>query len=233
MDHSFVRVGQAGIALRNLLIISSAISTGPSELTIFLPEAIVALDGPGSDCTKSDWYDVILPLRPLVNLRDKHEHDKRRRAWDKGFSIKGIKHVEIQTFQSLQVIAMRNYNSRVLKYGRQLEQHFQRTAGQSVRVDDWFHFFSFDVMGDLALAKSYNMLIDEKWHYSIILMHQFMSYLGPFSAVPWLCRLGLGLPRVASGWKRFVQYCKERLVERLQVRKKMISFTLQSILSCF
>ena len=61
---------------------------GPSELTIFAAEALHAIDGPGSACEKPDWYDNILPLKSLETIRNKAEHDARRRIWDEAFSIK-------------------------------------------------------------------------------------------------------------------------------------------------
>ena len=53
-----------------------------------VPEALQALDGPKSTCTKAAWYDLLQPIRSMVNLRDKAEHDARRRIWDRGFNIK-------------------------------------------------------------------------------------------------------------------------------------------------
>ena len=91
------------------------------------------------------------------------------------------------------------------------------TAGQPVRANDWFYFFSFDVMGDFAFGKPLNMLTTEKWQYTILLMREFLSYLGPLSPVPWVCRLGFGFPGMAPGWKRFCEYCKARMDERIEV----------------
>ena len=48
-------------------------------------------------------------------------------------------------------------------------------------------------MGDLTLTKSFDMFTDEKWHYAILMMRDFMWLLGPFSPVPWLAHLGFGI----------------------------------------
>ena len=74
-------------------------------------------------------------------------------------------------------------------------------------------------MGDLTLAKLFNMLSDENWHYAILMMRDFMWLLGPFSPIPWLARLGFGIPGVARGWKRWLLWCEERMTERIEVRE--------------
>ena len=53
------------------------------------PEAVEAIMGSRSTCTKSAWYDMGMPLVSLHQCRDRATHDKRRRVWDRGFSMKG------------------------------------------------------------------------------------------------------------------------------------------------
>jgi hypothetical protein len=65
-------------------------NSGPSEVSIFNPEAVPLLLGPGSKCTKADWYDANYPVISLHTLRDKGAHDARRRIWDRGFGAKGL-----------------------------------------------------------------------------------------------------------------------------------------------
>jgi hypothetical protein len=62
---------------------------GPSEISIFNPEAVPILLGPASKCTKAPWYDANDPVISLHTLRDKAAHDSRRRIWDRGFGAKG------------------------------------------------------------------------------------------------------------------------------------------------
>jgi hypothetical protein len=63
---------------------------GPNELTIFTPEGLTAIAGPGSKCTKAAWYDgAAMPFGTLHTTRDRVAHDKRRKTWDRGFSAKG------------------------------------------------------------------------------------------------------------------------------------------------
>ena len=62
---------------------------GPNELTIFNPEMLAAIDGPGSRCTKSAWYDVLLPETLINTSRERSTHDRRRRLWNSAFNPEG------------------------------------------------------------------------------------------------------------------------------------------------
>jgi len=73
----------------NSLQKSLRIYTGPAEITAFTAEALFVVNAPGSACEKPDWYDNILPMKSLINIRKKEEHDQRRKIWDKAFSVKG------------------------------------------------------------------------------------------------------------------------------------------------
>ena len=106
----------------------------------------------------------------------------------------------------------------MIKYGDQLERHLAATGERPVRINDWFYFFTFDMMGEFAFGKSFNMLTTEKWQYTTLLMRKFLSLLGPLTPVPWFCRLGFGFPGAAPEWKQFVKYCNECMDERVQVK---------------
>jgi len=62
---------------------------GPSELSTVDPDAVEAIMGARSNCTKAPWYDIADPLVSMHQCRDRALHDKRRRTWDRGFSVKG------------------------------------------------------------------------------------------------------------------------------------------------
>lgn len=59
-------------------------------MTVFNPEILAAVDGPGTGCTKAVWYDFLLPEVAVNTTRDKEKHDQRRRIWDRGFTTKGV-----------------------------------------------------------------------------------------------------------------------------------------------
>lgn len=48
------------------------------------------------------------------------------------------------------MIALRDYEGRVIKYTRELVDKLSSFSGKPVNVAKWFNFFAFDVMGDLV-----------------------------------------------------------------------------------
>lgn len=69
------------------------VTSGPREISINRKEAVPLLYGPNSECVKSTWYGQTGndPKKCSIHMtRDFNDHRLRRRAWDKGFSIKGM-----------------------------------------------------------------------------------------------------------------------------------------------
>lgn len=103
-----------------------------------------------------------------------------------------------------------------------LEAHIAKIAetGDIFDATEWFYWFSFDVMGDFAFAKSFEMLRDERWHHTVIMLRRAMGLLGPLSPVPWLAQIGFDLiPNfwVVKDWFSMMNWCKKRMSERIEV----------------
>ncbi|KAG5974439.1 hypothetical protein E4U58_003055 [Claviceps cyperi] len=81
--------------------------------------------------------------------RDKDDHTRRRKTWDKAFSTK----------------ALRDYEPRVAKYTSSLLQQIGEHQGIPFDASKWFNFYSFDVMGDMAFAGKLSHLI---WLFPLI-----------------------------------------------------------------
>ena len=62
---------------------------GPGELAAFHPESYTVLEGYGTQCRKSDFYDLLLPDFSLVFTREKRVHDARRNVWSRELSTQG------------------------------------------------------------------------------------------------------------------------------------------------
>lgn len=155
------------------------VRTGPEEITVFHPEVLRAVDGPGNSCTKAVWYDLLLPELAVNTTRSKPEHDRRRRIWDHGFTTK----------------ALTNYEERMMHYGDALERGIADLAQENrpVNVSAWFYWFTFDVMGEFAFARSFGMLESERWHTAVVMLRKAMRLLGPLSPVPWLAQIGFNI----------------------------------------
>lgn len=201
------RTGQNYLVLEDLhRQYGPIIRTGPEEITIIDPAVPAAVDGPGNQCTKAVWYDFLLPEIALNTTRSKKEHDARRRIWDLGFSTQALK----------------VYEARVAEYAETLVARISDLANEDkpVNVSDWFYWFTFDVMGEFAFARSFQMLSDEKWHPAVRLLRKAMSLLGPFSPVPWLAQIAFYVTPwmfVVRDWLSMMEWCKQRMGERIQV----------------
>ena len=182
------------------------VRTGPEELTIIHPEVPPSVDGPGNSCTKAVWYDFLLPEIALNTTRSKADHDKRRRIWDHAFSTK----------------ALATYEERIVEYAEVLERRIGEIAAtnQPVNVSSWFYWFTFDVMGEFAFAKSFRMLQDEQWHIAVVMLRKAMRLLGPLSPVPWLAQIGFYIVPwmyVVRDWLAMLVWCRDRMTERIKV----------------
>lgn len=183
------------------------IRTGPEELTIIDPAVPPTVDGPGSTCTKAVWYDFLLPEIALNTTRDIKEHDARRKIWDRGFSPK----------------ALDAYQVRVVEYAELLASRIETLAHEKspVNVSDWFYWFTFDVMGEFAFARSFTMLQNEEWHFAVTLLRKAMGLLGPFSPVPWIAQIAFYITPwmfVVRDWLGMMDWCRHRMTDRIQVR---------------
>ncbi|KAI2629001.1 cytochrome P450 [Xylaria nigripes] len=183
----------------------SIIRTGPEELTIIDPHVPQVLDGPGNTCEKAVWYDFLLPEVAVNTTRSKKDHDFRRRIWDQGFSTK----------------ALNAYEHRILSYTETLTTQIDQISreGGAVVVTDWFYWYSFDVIGDVAFSRSFNMLRDKQWHFAVKLLRRAMSLLGPFSPVPWLAQIAFHFfpwMYLVRDWFKMLRWCKRRMEERIK-----------------
>lgn len=173
---------------------------GPADLSIIHPEAVSTIYGPKSTCRKGIFYDCTYPNTSVHTERHEPTHELRRRTWSPAFSDKAI----------------RGYEERTKVYRDVLIKKIAGFKGQPVNVSKWFNFFSFDVMGDLAFAKSFDMLEDSKEHWAIKLLNEGMGVV-TLSPPTWLFRLALPLPYLSRHYWRFMNYCGQKLDERINV----------------
>ena len=113
-----------------------------------------------------------------------------------------------------------------MKYGDQLEKGISDLAqkDQPVNASAWFYWFTFDVMGEFAFARSFGMLEFERWHTVVVMLRKAMRLLGPLSPVLWLAQIGFNiLPRfwVVRDWFAMLAWCRERMKERIQVSPRL------------
>ncbi|TRX93374.1 hypothetical protein FHL15_005649 [Xylaria flabelliformis] len=154
---------------------------------------------------------TLLSLLPSMDLGASvpklFDHDARRRIWDRGFSTK----------------ALDAYQVRVVEYAELLASRIEVLAKEQnpVNVSDWFYWFTFDVMGEFAFARSFAMLQNEEWHFAVTLLRKAMSLLGPFSPVPWIAQIAFHITPwmyIVRDWSEMMSWCKDRMTDRIQAK---------------
>lgn len=66
------------------------VRVGPTEISIADPDAFNAIHSATSQCERGPWYNILNPTVSLQMVRDRKEHARRRKAWDRAFSSKGM-----------------------------------------------------------------------------------------------------------------------------------------------
>jgi tryprostatin B 6-hydroxylase len=175
---------------------------GPNNLSIAHPKAVNIVYGLGSKCTKAPWYDLTQPMVSLQTLREESPHDERRRVWSAAFSDR----------------ALRGYEQRLRLHRNKLVAHLAVLDGQPINVTKWFNLYSFDFMGDLAFGQSFDKLETSQEHWAIKLLNDAIEPLA-FAFPVWFFRLLTAIPGLTKDWWRFIDFCAQRMEQRLKVSR--------------
>ncbi|CAF3496926.1 unnamed protein product [Fusarium graminearum] len=180
------------------------VRTGPNEITIFDPETLVKIDGPGSKTRKSVFYDFLWPAAGLVNFRDVPFHDARRRIWMQAVSAKNLP----------------IYESQIAEHAEKWEMLIRTHANKATVVPfrDMAYWFTFDVMGMFMLSESFDMISSSESHWAVDNLRRAMKILGPCQMTPWLAQIGFKYLKgywLVRDWHSTVQWCRERLQDRI------------------
>ncbi|KAK4868972.1 hypothetical protein LT330_006581 [Penicillium expansum] len=179
------------------------VRTGPSEITIFHPEAYEAMDGPKNRNTRSDWYDLLYPRISSIFTRDRQLHHERRKMWEQALSRK----------------ALVQYHRRVVEKVRTLQRLVALGQSRPVLINELMYFFAFDSMGDFAFSEDFGMMRNKRWHSSIAMLRSALTLLGPFSPAIWIPRLGFAF--IPSLWKvrhwfHMLEFCDQCMARRIK-----------------
>lgn len=162
------------------------VRVGSADLSIIHPKAIEAIYDQGSPCSKAAWYDLSLLQTSMQVTRDRQTHDQRRRVWA----------------PALDGIAVRGYEERIAPYQDHLLQYIEAHGSdgkEPIEVNSLSGFYNWDVMGDLAFSKSFEMLRHVKQRWAVKLLHNGIQPLG-WMLPMWLFRLALSIPGATGEW---------------------------------
>ncbi|KAJ5814942.1 hypothetical protein N7474_006719 [Penicillium riverlandense] len=176
------------------------VRTGPSNLSLNVPEAVQLIYGAESTCGKTAWYETSLPLMNLHTVRDKKVHDLRRKVWARAFSPK----------------ALNEYDGRIAEYSELFCRQIADLKGQPFDATRWFKFYAWDVMGELGFGEGFHMLDEEKNRWLPDLLEEGMADIAQLQVVPWLTILLHNLPFGAQGPKKFAAFFTEQALRRVE-----------------
>lgn len=117
--------------------------------------------------------------------------------------------------------ALKSYENRVEKYTQQLLQEIDKRQSTPINVTDWFNFYSFDVMADLAFGRSFNMLLTGQAHFVLDILRQGQKMIGVLSYQPWLFNLLSKIPGAAKDFNNMDDWCKQQVERRRKVVKSL------------
>ncbi|PYH34145.1 cytochrome P450 [Aspergillus neoniger CBS 115656] len=164
----------------------------PAEVTVYHPAAYEAMDGPGNQNTRSDWYDLLFPRISSIFTRDRALHNTRRRIWTRATSSSAI----------------RQYQHRIVQKVHKLKCLILAQQHQPILVNELMYWFAFDSMGDFAFSINFGMMENQEWHRCILL----------FRPAIWIPRLAFTIvPGLwwAKWWFQMLAFCDQCMEQRM------------------
>ncbi|KAH9889219.1 cytochrome P450 [Xylariomycetidae sp. FL2044] len=179
------------------------VRVGSNDLSIIHPDGVDKVYGNASGCDLGDWYDLAVPMLSLQTTRDRNLHRQYRRIWSEAFSDN----------------AVRGYETIMKGYREKLINHLSASAdqGEAVNMTQWFNFYTFDTMGQLAFGKSFDMLNTSQQHWAISILHMGLRAFSVHAPV-WFFRFFMAIPGLGGDFHRYVAFCCETLDQRLKAK---------------
>ncbi|KAF2089797.1 putative benzoate 4-monooxygenase cytochrome P450 [Saccharata proteae CBS 121410] len=176
-------------------------NTGPRELSISDPAAIIPVLGLSSKTTKGPFYGSM--QQTVHTTRDKAFHRRRRRIWDVAFKE-----------------ALASYGPRIEEFTGSFLARIERNASKAININDICTHFSYDVMSALAFghpAGFTNEKCSEKSRRVLEGIHVGMDAIAVLIHVPWVMTMLEACSSLPSPMKLFNDWSKEQV----EFRSKM------------
>ncbi|KAF2019098.1 cytochrome P450 [Aaosphaeria arxii CBS 175.79] len=184
---------------------------GPNDISVTDPDAAKVISGTNSKCYKATWYDNDAPLTSMHTSRSKAQHDARRKVWASAFSPATLKGYETR---------IQKYNDELLAGLSNSRYAIEGDSEQAINASETFHWYSFDVMGDLAFGKSFGMLESAKTHWAIELLGDGMKPAG-LGLPAWFFRFIIKIPGAAKDYWRFISFCNTQIAKRMDEQSSL------------
>lgn len=188
------------------------VRTGPNELSILDVEVIPEILGVNGMPRGPQWDGRRKPgtTPSLISTRSTREHAMRRKPWTRAFSPSSVK--EYEPF----------VQRRALQLAGELEK---RSVLGSIDLTDWFNFFAFDIMGDMALGGGFELMRDGGDNQGIwTILHTGLEKMAILQHMPWLSRILFQFSFGTESATRMTEFCQEQArkrADRGSVRKDL------------
>ncbi|MCJ1246388.1 hypothetical protein MMC30_003595 [Trapelia coarctata] len=138
------------------------------------------------------------PLKSIFDTRNRSEHDKRRKIWERALSA----------------TSLRTYEPRIELHIHELEKQIVSSSAQAINVSAWFRYYSWDISSDLTFGRSFDMLENEDNRFVFSLVRSAMAGVGLFGPVPWLFILLGRIPSITANYNIFLEFVERQMLER-------------------
>jgi len=169
---------------------------GPRQLSINEPSAYQAIYGAASECRRLSHMEHI--RKNLQSLADPAEHHARRKVWDHGLNAK----------------ACQSYLPRINDITNRLCGRFVGFNGRPITVNDWCHFYTFDIMGDLGFGRSYGQIESGSAHPAITKVQNFLKAGVIALQMLWIVNFLQLIPGLDDPMRELKEWAEQLLKER-------------------
>lgn len=152
--------------------------------------------------------------------KDPHAHHVRRTVWDKALNAKGRLQFSKWKSSTDGVIACSEFAPRMDRLCNLLVKRLTEYNGQPVVVNDWIHFATFDIMGDLGFGRSFGQLERGKVHPAISMIAMFVKFTMQVGLFPWLIGCLVRVPGLMAPPEALGRFCALSLEQRKLVGLK-------------
>lgn len=93
----------------------------------------------------------------------------------------------------------------------------ERDLASPIDMTRWFSYYAFDVMGNLAFGKSFNIIADGKEAYFLKTIRTDMTNIGYLKHMPWIFPIAMNIPVLNANNLKFWKWIENQFLERGEV----------------
>ncbi|KAL1951367.1 hypothetical protein VTO73DRAFT_516 [Trametes versicolor] len=178
------------------------VRVGPNELSISNAAAIHPLMGTAGLHKGPQWgaRAATQAVPPLIALGDPKEHLRRRKPWNRAFSVASLK----------------DFEPMVARRTQQLVDLLSSKKGE-VNMSKWFSWFTYDLMSDMAFGGGSEMMRNGDEGSVWPLLEDGLVNSDTFGHLPWTADYVRKLPSLGSKMKEMRTFCIRRTAERVKL----------------